>query len=395
VAASSSSALSKPRVPANVLVVDDDERVLRAIASMLQNLGHEVAVAADGESALALARERIFDVAIVDRHMRGMDGFATLARLRDVQPMCTRVLLSGVIDLDTTLQAVNDGAVAHVLEKPLGYECLEAVIDESMRSRQRMFEAYQDLQRANGSAARMRLLTLLASEDLMLALQPIVRADDGSPWGYEALLRSRDPVLNGPLQVLRAAEEHRLVDRLAASVAIRASRVLDKLPEDLRLFVNLHPDELGDPDGISERLALLQRHAGRVIFEITERSSLVDAHGWERSLESITRHGFSIAVDDLGSGYSSLSVLAEIQPRVIKIDMSIVRDIHRIGRKQRLFELLCRFADATDALVVAEGIETAEEAETVKRCGAHLLQGYYFGRPEIADIVLSREPSAS
>jgi EAL domain-containing protein (putative c-di-GMP-specific phosphodiesterase class I)/ActR/RegA family two-component response regulator len=388
--ASSTSALPKPRVPANVLVIDDDERVLRAIAGMLKNLGHDVAVAGDGEAGLALARERIFDVAIVDRHMRGLDGLAVLHRLRDVQPMCTRVLLSGVIDLDTTLQAVNDGAVTHVLEKPIAYQGLESVVDESMRSRQRMFEAYQDLQRANGSAGRMRLLTLLASDDLKLALQPIVRAEDGSLWGYEALLRSRDPVLNGPLQVLRAAEEHRLVDRLAHAVAIRAAAVLERLPGECRLFVNLHPDELGDPDGISERLALMQRHAGRVIFEITERSALVDAVGWERSLETILRQGYSIAVDDLGSGYSSLSVLAEIQPSVIKIDMSIVRDIHRIGRKQRLFELLCRFADATDALVVAEGIETEEEAETVKRCGAHLLQGYFFGKPEMADIVLSR-----
>ena len=373
-----------------MLVIDDDERVLRAIARMLQNLGHEVATAGDGEAGLALARERIFDVAIVDRHMRGLDGLAVLHRLRDVQPMCTRVLLSGVIDLDSTLQAVNDGAVTHVLEKPIGFQSLEAVVDESMRSRQRMFAAYQDLQRANGSAGRMRLLTLLASDDLGLAMQPILRADDLSLWGYEALLRSRDPVLNGPLQVLRAAEEHRLVDRLAKAVAIRAASVLERLSGECRLFVNLHPDELGDPEGISERLELLQRHAGRVIFEITERSSLVDAVGWERSLETILRQGYSIAVDDLGSGYSSLSVLAEIQPRVIKIDMSIVRDIDRTPRKQRLFELLCRFADATDALVVAEGIETAEEAETVKRCGAHLLQGYFFGRPEMADAVLSR-----
>jgi EAL domain-containing protein (putative c-di-GMP-specific phosphodiesterase class I) len=373
-----------------VLLVDDDERVLRAIASMLQNLGHEVAAAGNGEAALALARERIFDIAIVDRHMSGSDGLAVLQQLREVQPMCTRVLLTGVIDLDTTLHAVNDGAVAHVLEKPIGYDCLEAVIDESMHSRQRMFEAYQDLQRANGSAARMRLLTLLASDDLTLSLQPIVRAEDASVWGYEALLRSRDPVLSGPLQVLRAAEENRLVDKLATAVAIRAAAVLERLPPEHRLFVNLHPDELGDPDGINERLELMQRHAGRVIFEITERSSLVDAVGWESSLEAITRHGFSIAVDDLGSGYSSLSVLAEIQPSVIKIDMSIVRDINRIGRKQRLFELLCRFADATDALVVAEGIETAEEAETVIRCGAHLLQGYYYGRPEPVDTVLPR-----
>lgn len=251
-----------------------------------------------------------------------------------------------------------------------------------------MIEAASDLQRMNRSASRMRLLTLLAGPDLRLAIQPIVRAETNGIVAYEALLRSADPVLSGPLAVLRAAEEHNLVGRLGEAVMVRAAGILDRLPGDGSLFINLHPDELADPDGLCERLDVLRASAERVVLEITERSSLSDARGWEKSIEAILSRGFRVAVDDLGSGYSSLSVLAELQPSFIKIDMSIVRDIDHIPRKQRLFDLLCRFADATETLVVAEGIETAAEAETVKRCGAHLLQGYFYARPEPWEKVL-------
>jgi EAL domain-containing protein (putative c-di-GMP-specific phosphodiesterase class I) len=378
------------RSGATILVVDDDPDVRSALSVMLGTAGHEVLCADDGAAALEVARQRLLDVALVDRHMPGADGIQVLRQLRDMQPMCTRVLLSGSLDLETALGAINLGAATHVLEKPARAQAIAEIIDEMRSGRQRLLEAYHDRERVHRSAARLRLLDLLASDNLRLAMQPIVDARDGSTQAFECLLRSFDPVLSGPLSVLRAAEEHGLIDRLAEAVTTRAAAILARLPEPMRVFVNLHPAELGDPEGLGERLGMLQRHAERVTLEITERSSLADARGWERSVETILRRGFSIAVDDLGSGYSSLSVLAELQPRFIKIDMSIVRDIDKTPRKQRLFDLLCRFSDATDASVVAEGIETAAEGETVRSCGAHLLQGYYFARPELSDAVLGR-----
>ena len=117
------------------------------------------------------------------------------------------------------------------------------------------------------------------------------------------------------------------------------------------------------------------------MLEITERSRLQAIESWEETLDRVTGLGFNIAVDDLGAGYSSLSVLADLQPRYIKMDMSIIHGVDEDPRKRRLVELLCRFADATDAMIVAEGVETYPQASTLRECGAHYLQGYYFDRP--------------
>ena len=83
---------------------------------------------------------------------------------------------------------------------------------------------------------------------------------------------------------------------------------------------------------------------------------------WERALERVKHMGFGLAVDDLGSGYSALSMLAELQPDFLKVDMSIVRDVDSDMHKRRLVDLLCSFAEATDSRVVAEGVETRGES---------------------------------
>jgi EAL domain-containing protein (putative c-di-GMP-specific phosphodiesterase class I) len=101
------------------------------------------------------------------------------------------------------------------------------------------------------------------------------------------------------------------------------------------------------------------------------------------AIENLQSAGFAIAVDDLGAGYNSLSILADLQPQIIKIDMSIVRNCDSELRKQRLIDLLAKFSDATGALMVAEGVETEAEAAVLRKCGAHLLQGYLFHKPTI------------
>jgi EAL domain-containing protein (putative c-di-GMP-specific phosphodiesterase class I) len=130
------------------------------------------------------------------------------------------------------------------------------------------------------------------------------------------------------------------------------------------------------------------------VIELTEQDSVLNAPTWQSSLSMLESFGFQIAVDDLGAGYSSLSLLADLQPQFIKIDMSIVRGVHLSQRKQRLVGLLCRFADASHARIIAEGIEEEAEAKVVKDLGAHLLQGYLLGRPAMTVAVAHRNHSS-
>jgi len=369
---------------ARILAVDDDPLVRRCMSRILVNAGHEVVPASHGADALQLASDKAFDVALVDYHLPFLDGLEVLQRLREVQPGCLRILVTGALDLPMIMDAVNRGEVMRVVEKPFESAGLIGAIEDAVAARRRMMEVCRIQEQAASEHEREMFKECLDGDHLQLALQPIIQSSSNDIVAFECLLRSTHKGLDGPLPVLHAAERHGMLPELARVVSERAAAWMRELPLPISLFMNLHPDELANPVGVCERLEPLQPWANRVVLGITERSRLQGIEAWEDSVEAVTDMGFSIAVDDLGAGYSSLSVLAELQPKYIKVDMSIVRGIDTEPRKQRLVDLLCRFAEATDANLIAEGVETKEEAEALRQCGAHMLQGYLFGRPSLS-----------
>jgi len=224
------------------------------------------------------------------------------------------------------------------------------------------------------------------------AVQPLVYATgDPGRMAYEARRRSRHPDRDGPMAVLGVAERYgRLMD-VGARVFDLAAGWVGRLPPNTRLFVNLSSEQLAEPARMCADVAPLAPHAHRVTLEITEQSHLQRIPHWQESVQMLRRMGFSLAVDDLGAGYNSLSVLAQVQPAYVKIDMGLVRDVHCNPFRRRVIELVVNLADATNALVVAEGVECAEEAEVLSAIGCHLLQGYFFGRPS---LMLEQRPTA-
>ena len=100
-----------------------------------------------------------------------------------------------------------------------------------------------------------------------------------------------------------------------------------------------------------------------------------------RVASELRARGYRIAVDDLGAGYSGLNNLATLRPEFVKIDMSLIRDIHKDQRKLNLVQSLVDFANKANMLIVAEGVETEEEAAAATSAGCHMLQGYLLGRP--------------
>jgi EAL domain-containing protein (putative c-di-GMP-specific phosphodiesterase class I) len=146
------------------------------------------------------------------------------------------------------------------------------------------------------------------------------------------------------------------------------------------LFLNLHPLDLADPE-LFEKTSALSHLAHRVVLEVTERAAIEEVEGVERRVNQLREHGFRIAVDDLGAGYAGLSSFALLEPEIVKLDVSLLRDIDQSPVKQKLVASMTALCKDMGFLVVAEGIETAAERDCVVALGCDLLQGYLFARP--------------
>jgi EAL domain-containing protein (putative c-di-GMP-specific phosphodiesterase class I) len=368
---------------ARILVADDDVQVLRSVERVLSSAGHEVHTETQGALCLDAAAAQPFDVAVVDYNLGKMDGLEVLQRMRDIQPRCVRMLMTGELALPLVITAVNVGKVARVIEKPFEANTLVETVREALKNHNRLTAMLQSQQSAGSTTERRQLATLLKGDGLKLAIQPIMRASTNTIFGYELLLRSTHSTLDGPGPVLAAAERHGMLRELGSVVVARSVEWLMRIPEDRRIFLNLHPQELMDATALSIRMEVLEFWADRVVLEITERSEVGNDFSWEGALERVKKMGFQIAVDDLGSGYAALSMLAELQPHYMKVDMSIVRDVDKDDHKRRLVDLLCSFAEATGSEVVAEGVETPEEEAALLDAGVDLLQGFLFGEPSL------------
>jgi EAL domain-containing protein (putative c-di-GMP-specific phosphodiesterase class I) len=372
-----------------ILVVDDDPLILRSVERILSRAGYEVVTATDVAEAVRYASKMPIQAALVDYVLSHEDGLQVLARLREIQPACLRILMTGRRDFPMVVDAVNRGEVLRVVRKPFEPTGLLQIIGDAFASARRMIQAATAQLNAVDVQEREMLDFCMNDGLLRLAVQPILSTADDKPVAYEALLRSSHSVLDTPLALLQVAERHSKINELGNCVFALAERWFERLPPSTGLFVNLHPTQLSDPERLLEALVGLVPFANRVTLEITERSPLYEIELWEKSVEAMTDAGFSLAIDDLGAGYNSLTMLAELQPRYIKLDMSLVRHIEIEPRKRRLVQLIRTFAEATNALTIAEGVETAEEAMVLKDCGIHLLQGYFYAAPNTNEAPLS------
>lgn len=371
---------------ARILTVDDEPLICRQIDRILSKYGHEVHQFYSGQDALEAMHKMEFDLALVDYHLPMMDGLEILHHLREQQPGCVRILVTGMLDLDLAVQAVNRGEVARFVEKPFKHDRLIGAVDDALSTKLRMVEIARVQQRASQDEEKRVLDECLQGNFIQVALQPLISSkgeSQGSVYAFEALLRSTHPVFDGPLSIIRAAERYGRLSMMAEVIADRVQDWLKMLAPNIKLFLNIHPEELASGEALLLRLQRLEEWSNRIVLEITERSKLQLIDSWEETLEQIEAMGFEIAIDDLGAGYASLSVLADLRPKYIKMDISIIRNVHADDRKKRLVSLMCDFANATNAIIVAEGIEVKEEVEALQECGVHLLQGFYFARPSL------------
>jgi EAL domain-containing protein (putative c-di-GMP-specific phosphodiesterase class I) len=213
---------------------------------------------------------------------------------------------------------------------------------------------------------------------LNLLFQPIVDLQRGTVTGYETLARFEGAPGAGPDHWFAAAAARGRVPELEAAVLGRALAMRSSLPRNTFLTVNVEPESLVSADVM--RLLRAESLAG-VAIEVTEHRDLGDRDRVRFSLEQLRANGALIAVDDAGAGYAGLQQILTLRPQILKVDRAIVEGIDRDEAKSALIEMLGVFANRIDAWVLAEGIETVDEARRCIALGVPLAQGYLFGRP--------------
>jgi EAL domain-containing protein (putative c-di-GMP-specific phosphodiesterase class I) len=151
------------------------------------------------------------------------------------------------------------------------------------------------------------------------------------------------------------------------------------------LFINLSPAAATDDEFLDGTFLRQVRNGGfepsRIVVEITERTYALHHALFTKVLQELRGEGFLIAVDDMGTGYASFSSLAEIQPDYLKFDSVFVHEIQNHRIKRDLLDAMLTFAKKTRTHVIAEGIETEEELDTLIELGVPLGQGFYLARP--------------
>ena len=356
---------------ASVLFVDDEPAVTEAISAALRSEPFTVLTANSAESGLELLRSQRIDVVVSDECMPGVSGAAFLATVRAEFPSTGRVILTGQASVEATIAAVNDAHVFQVLTKPCPVATIVQCINDALAS------APSVLEDSSETAAR-HFDEALAS--LHMVYQPIYAWGTKRIFAYEALMRAEHDHIANPGDLIdiavRIGRHCELDDRVCRLVAADA----DSAPSDVLLFINLLPETISD-DRLQEVTAAVGRFAGRVGLEVTERARIAPTIDLEAKLAALRHEGFRVVLDDLGAGYAGLTSFAALRPDVVKLDMELLRDIHRSPTRSRLVLSLLDLCGDLDVPVVAEGVETMSELRHLSGLGCDLFQGFGVARP--------------
>jgi len=216
--------------------------------------------------------------------------------------------------------------------------------------------------------------------------QPIISIRSAAVLGWEALVRGpEDSYFHRPDVIFSFAEEEGLLSPLEKICREAALNGLGGIGPDQKVFINIHPKTVNDPRFVAEETLRIIDGLGmkpkNVVFEITERHHITDFNALNKTLANFRDQGFLVALDDVGSGFSSLQSIAEIRPDYIKIDMSLVRGIHKDRVKTALMETFVTFSEKIGCEIIAEGVEEEGELAALANIGVHYGQGYFFGKP--------------
>jgi EAL domain-containing protein (putative c-di-GMP-specific phosphodiesterase class I) len=368
-----------------ILVVDDEEDLLRGNCRWLTSAGYRVEGVGDGAQAAARFKAEAFDLVLSDISMPNMTGIDLLRAVREQDLDVPVILMTGNPGVDSASRAIELGAFRYLI-KPVDPSELLQVVQMALRMCQMAKlkrEALTYLEHHGkqiGDLAGLEVHFANALKNLWMAYQPIVSWSGRRIFAHEALLRTTEPKLPHPGALLDAAERLGKLTHLGRAVRDSVALSAVHAPNSALLFVNLHTRDLLD-DSLFSSDSPLSAIAERVVLEITERTALDEVSDVRTRVTALRQLGFRIAIDDLGAGYAGLTSFAQLEPEVVKLDMSLVRNVHAEPFKQKLIGSIVELSSDMGIQVIAEGVETIQERDALVGLGCDLLQGYLFAKP--------------
>jgi diguanylate cyclase (GGDEF)-like protein len=334
-------------------------------------------------SVVARIRSAIGDQGVIGR--LGGDEFAAVVSAPEPEALARR-LLTDLGREDAGIKAVQASiGIASIQRDGDDAESLLRAVDVALRVAKRTGghkpsvyagESFSDL---GPGGAREAIERLIDGEGLTMAVQPIVAMPSGTPHAYEALARFHTGGTSSPLHWFALADEFGVRDRLELACLRVALEMLDARPEGTLLSVNLSGSLLLDPR--TEGLLSAQRSLDGLILELTENSLLENTAGTHAEISRLLAAGVRFAVDDMGAGYSGLRQITTVRPTYLKLDRSLISGIDTDPDRGALVSAMLGYARQTGGHLVAEGVETEAELETLTQLGVELVQGFYLARP--------------
>ncbi|WP_164842771.1 putative bifunctional diguanylate cyclase/phosphodiesterase [Actinoplanes solisilvae] len=284
----------------------------------------------------------------------------------------------------TAADLVCDADVAMYRAKQLGRGRVETFDDALRTAVERRLQTQEELRYA------------VERGEIVPYFQPIVNVETTTIYGFEALARWQHPTrgLLGPAEFIEVAEEVGLIVPVGAAILARACAEAvrwSKLCPDgsaPRVTVNVASAQLVHPSFVPTVVTILDDcglDPDRLWLEITETSIMADTDAAAETFRAMRALGVHLAVDDFGTGYSSLTYLRRFPVETLKVDRSFVAGIGCDREDEAIVGMILSLARALELQVVAEGVETADQLDQLRRLGCVLVQGFWFGRPMSAD----------
>ncbi len=243
-------------------------------------------------------------------------------------------------------------------------------------------------------ALQSDLRQAIGTSQLHVEYQPIISLQTGRAVSFEALVRWTHP-LRGPISpsvFIPLAEEAGMISTIGEFVLREACRVASSWADDICVAVNLSPIQFGNPDlltVVSLALADSGLNPERLELEVTESTWLLATQQTVNQIGELERTGIRMVLDDFGTGYSSLACLREFRFHGIKIDRSFTKDLGHDKKADAIIATIARLASDIGVPLTAEGVETHEQLELLRRCGIDRVQGFLLGRPQLSDMTLT------